>query len=79
MANDEMKVLNEQEVENVTGGGANGNFWQDGSAIYYRIAHRDTLSEIALRAQVPMNQILALNPSIKNPDLIREGAVIRIR
>ena len=79
MANDEMKVLNEQEEEVISGGGANGNFWQDGSAIYYRIAHRDTLSEIALRAQVPMNQILALNPSIKNPDLIREGAVIRIR
>ena len=79
MTNNEMKILNEQEVENVTGGGANGNFWQEGNVIYYRIAHRDTLSEIALRAQVPMNQILALNPSIKNPDLIREGAVIRIR
>ena len=79
MANDEMKVLNEQEVENVTGGGANGNFWQDGAAIYYRIAFRDTLSEIALRAQVPMSQILALNPSIKNPDVISAGAVIRIK
>ena len=79
MASNEMKILNEQEVKNVSGGGANGNFWQEGSVIYYRIAHRDTLSEIALRAQVPMNQILALNPSIKNPDLIREGAVIRIR
>ena len=61
---EEKKVLNDQEVEGVSGGGANGNFWQDGAAIYYRIAARDTLSEIALRAQVPMSQILALNPSI---------------
>ena len=79
MANNEMKILNEQEAENVTGGGANGNFWQEGNVIYYRIAHRDTLSEIALRAQVPMNQILALNPSIKNPDIISVGQVLRIR
>ena len=76
---EEKKVLNDQEVEGVSGGGANGNFWQDGAAIYYRIAFRDTLSGIALRAQVPMSQILALNPSIKNPDVISAGAVIRIK
>jgi hypothetical protein len=76
---EEKKVLNDQEVEGVSGGGANGNFWQDGAAIYYRIAFRDTLSEIAQRAQVPMSQILALNPSIKNPDVISAGAVIRIK
>ena len=44
MANNEMKILNEQEVENVTSGGANGNFWQEGNVIYYRIAHRDPLA-----------------------------------
>ena len=76
---EEKKVLNDQEAEGVSGGGANGNFWQDGAAIYYRIAFRDTLSEIAQRAQVPMSQILALNPSIKNPDVISAGAVIRIK
>jgi LysM repeat protein len=74
-----MNPINDQTMANVSGGGANGNFWQDGAAIYYRIAPRDTLSEIALRAQVPMSQILALNPSIKNPDVISAGAVIRIR
>jgi len=76
---DKMKVLNDQEIENVSGGGANGNFWQEGAAIYYRIVPGDTLSEIAMRAQVPMGQILQLNPSIKNPDRISAGAVIRIR
>ena len=75
----EMKALNDQEVENVSGGGANGNFWQDGSAIYYRVVAGDTLSEIALRAQVPMAQILRLNPQIKNPDRISVGDIYRIR
>lgn len=76
---EEKKVLNDQEVEGVSGGGANGNFWQDGAAIYYRVAAGDTLSEIAWRAQVPMNQVLQLNPNIKNPDKIKVGDIIRIR
>ena len=74
-----MTNLNDQQVNNVSGGGANGNFWQEGAAIYYRVVSGDTLSEIALRAQVPMSQILALNPALKNPDLIRVGQVLRIR
>ncbi len=74
-----MTNLNDQQLNSVSGGGANGNFWQEGAAIYYRVVSGDTLSEIALRAQVPMSQILALNPALKNPDLIRVGQVLRIR
>ena len=74
-----MNTLNDQQLNNVSGGGANGNFWQEGAAIYYRVVAGDTLSQIALRAQVPMNQILALNPAIKNPDVIKVGQVLRIR
>ena len=76
---EEKKVLNEQESENVTGGGANGNFWQEGAAVYYRVVAGDTLSEIAWRAQVPQSQLQQLNPSIKNPDKISIGMVLRIR
>lgn len=76
---EEKKILDDQEAEEVSGGGANGFFWPEGEAIYYRVAPLDTLSEIALRAEVPMSQILALNPSIKNPDMISNGAVIRIK
>ena len=75
---DVKKALSDQEVANVSGGGANGNFWSDGGAIYYRVVSGDTLSEIALRAQVPMSQIQALN-GIKNPDVIRVGQILRIR
>ena len=74
-----MTNLNDQQLNNVSGGGANGNFWQDGAAIYYRVVAGDTLSEIAVRAQVPMGQILALNPAIKNPDRISVGQILRIR
>ena len=74
-----MKILNDQEVENISGGGASGTFWQDGAVIYYRVAAGDTLSEIALRAQVPMSQILAFNPTLKNPDRISVGQILRIR
>lgn len=79
MSEKEMKALDDQAVEDVTGGGANGYFWNEGGMIYYRIAAGDTLSEIALRAQVPLSQILAFNPTIKNPDKISVGQVIRIR
>lgn len=78
---DEKKILNDQEVENVSGGyrGADGVFWQEGSVIWYRIASGDTLSQIAQRAQVSLGQLLMLNPQIKNPDVIRANDVIRIR
>ncbi len=75
---DEIKAFNDQEVDNVSGGGANGNFWSDGGAIYYRVVSGDILSDIAMRAQVPMGQIQALN-GIKNPDVIRAGQILRIR
>ena len=75
---DEIKAFNDQEVDNVSGGGANGNFWSDGGAIYYRVVSGDILSDIAMRAQVPMGQIQALN-GIKNPDVIRVGQILRIR
>ena len=42
-------------------------------AEYYTVKKGDTLSKIAL------NQILALNPEIKNPNLIYVGQKIRIR
>lgn len=75
---DEIKILTEKEIEDVSGGGANGNFWSEGGAIYYRVVSGDTLPEIALRAQVPMSQIQALN-GIKNPDVIRVGQILRIQ
>ena len=79
MANDEVKVLNDQEAEAVSGGGANGPSWVDGGATFYRIVHGDTLSEIALRFGTSIWSIQALNRDlIKNVDVIKEGWVIRV-
>ena len=79
---DEMKVLNDQEVANVSGGAAhaNGNYWSEGGATYYRIAPGDYLGSIAAMFGTSANAIKQLNPGvIKNVDLIRAGDVIRVR
>ncbi len=70
--------LSDREVSGVSGG-LGGHFWSESGMIYYRVAPRDTLSEIALQAKVPLSQILTLNPEIVNPDLIEIGWRIRIR
>ena len=76
---DEVK-LNDQSMEGVSGGGANGPTWYDHGALMYRVVFGDTLSEIAWKYGTSVQQIMYLNPNlITNPDLIREGWVIRIR
>jgi LysM repeat protein len=73
------EILNDNALNGVSGGGANGQYWSDGSATYYRIAPRDTLSEIALKFGTNIYAIQRLNPTvIKNVDLIRVGDVIRV-
>ena len=72
--------LNDEAVEGVSGGGANGPSWVDGGATYYRIVRGDTLSEIAVRFNTNIYNIQALNRElIKNVDVIREGWTIRVR
>ena len=79
---DEVKVLNDQEAENVAGGAAhaNGQSWSDGGATYYRIAPNDYLGNIAQMFGTTPYAIQALNPGvIKKIDVIRAGDVIRVR
>ncbi len=44
----------------------------------YTIKPGDTLSKVATRHQVPLNMLLAVNPKIKNANLIYVGQVISI-
>ena len=67
----ENKNMMDQELENVTGGAAYG-------ASYYIVKKGDTLSEIAVKYHITLNKLLALNPQIKNPDLIYPGDAIRV-
>ena len=77
----DVKILNEQEAASVSGGShANGQYWSDGGATYYRIAPNDFLGNIAALFGTTPYAIQQLNPGkIKNIDVIRAGDVIRVR
>ena len=77
-----MAILNDQQVAGVTGGAAhaNGQYWSEGGATYYRIAPNDYLGNIAQLFGTTPYAIQQLNPGkIKNVDVIRAGDVIRVR
>ena len=66
----ENKNMIEIELENVTGGAGGQN--------YYTVKRGDTLSAIAVKHHTTVKNLLALNPKIKNPDLIYVGDTIRL-
>ena len=68
----ENKKMNEIELENVTGGAIV-------SDNYYLVQPGDTLGAIAARYRTSVNELMKLNPRIKNANLIYAGEVIRIR
>ena len=77
-----MAILNDNQLNAVSGGAAhaNGQYWSDGGATYYRIAPNDFLGNIALLFGTTPYAIQQLNPGvIKNIDVIRAGDVIRVR
>ena len=67
----ENKNLIENELENVTGGAAYGSN-------YYIVKKGDTLSGIAVKHHTTLDKLRALNPQIKNPNLIYPGDAIRL-
>ena len=77
-----MAILNDNQLNAVSGGAAhaNGQYWSDGGATYYRIAPGDYLGNIAQLFGTTPYAIQALNPGvIKKIDVIRAGDVIRVR
>ena len=67
----EIKNMNEIELENVAGGAVYGDQ-------YYVVKKGDTLSGIAAKHHTTLKNLVALNPHIKNPNLIYPGDVIRL-
>ena len=67
----ENKNMTEIEMENVTGGAAYGNN-------YYIVKKGDTLGAIAQKYNTTVARLMALNPQIKNANLIYVGDVIRL-
>ena len=45
---------------------------------WYTVVRGDTMWGIALRYGVPLTQLIALNPQIKNPNLIYAGQKVRV-
>ena len=68
----ENKNMMDTELENVTGGAAYYNN-------YYTVKTGDTLSAIAVKFGTTVSKLMALNPHIKNANLIYAGDTIRIR
>ena len=68
----ENKAILDTELENVAGGAAY-------SSNYYTIKGGDTLGAIAAKFGTSVSNLMALNPHIKNANLIYAGDTIRIR
>ena len=50
-----------------------------GQAAYHTVAKGDTLWALAGRYGISLTELVALNPQIKNPNLIRVGEEVRVR
>ena len=69
---DENKMINEQELENVTGGGTTGSF------VDYKVVVGDNLTRLAKRFKTTIEAIMYYNPIIKDRNFIRVGWVLLI-
>ena len=68
----ENKMMNDMELNNVTGGMAHGDNC-------YAIKSGDTLVGIAARYNTTVEKLMVLNPRITNDNVIYAGEMIRIR
>ena len=50
-----------------------------GQPAYHRVVRGDTLWALAGRYGISLAELVALNPQIKNPNLIRAGEEVRVR
>jgi spore coat assembly protein SafA len=46
---------------------------------YHRVVKGDTLWELAKRYGLSLTELIALNPQVKNPNLIYAGQEVRVR
>ena len=59
--------------------GSQAGVQSGGQAAYHRVAKGETLWELAGRYGLTLTELVALNPQIKNPNLIRVGEEVRVR
>lgn len=68
----------ETTVEQVTEDQKKGSISQTGTASVHTVVQGDTLWAIARKYGLSLEQLLARNPGIKNPNLIRVGEKVRL-
>ena len=70
------EILNEEELDEVAGGAKYG----DGTRyiIEYKVVKGDNLTKIARKFNSTINSIMALNPIIKNKNVILVGWTLKI-
>lgn len=68
-------------VQDTVSGSVGGSQKESGAgeAAYHRVVKGDTLWELAGRYGLSLAELVALNPQIKNPNLIRVGEEVRVR
>ncbi len=63
---------------NSGGGSGSGEDGGTGPAVWHTVVRGDTLWELARRYGLSLEKLIALNPQIKNPNLIRVGEKVRV-
>jgi len=66
-------------VESAVQGGGEAPGQAGGQAVRHRVAKGETLWALAERYGLTLAELVALNPQIKNPNLIRVGEEVRVR
>ena len=51
----------------------------NGDVVYHRVVKGDTLWDLAIQYGLSLSELIALNPQIKNPNLIQVGEEVRVR
>ena len=67
-----MNNMIDNELENIAGGASEGT-------LYHHVVPGDTLGKIAAKYGTTVKKLMALNPHIKNENLIYAGDTLRVR
>lgn len=65
--------LSDGQLESAVGGAGSS-----GGSEYYTVKRGDTLGKIAKAFGVSITTLMALNPHVTNPNLLKEGTEIRL-
>ena len=78
MKDNEIKILNQEEMQEAVGGKYKPLPYMPGYAQYI-IQPGDTLTRIAKMFNTTVNKLMSYNPQIKDRNLIRAGAYMYIK